>query len=73
MRIAWENVSRTHGLGENSNAVSSCGEKPNCGQWRAAEFLMRGAGGDLISPAGVENIRGGKHHVLPLQKKEPER
>ena len=23
---------------------------------------MRGACGDLISPAGVENIRGGKHH-----------
>eukprot|EP00959_Pyramimonas_sp_CCMP1952_P470438 9496642-Pyramimonas_sp.AAC.1 len=44
MRIAGENVSRTHGLGENSNAVSSCGEKPNCGQWRAAEFLMRGTG-----------------------------
>ena len=69
MRIAWENVSRTHGLGENSNAVSSCGEKPNCGQWRAAEFLMRGAGGDLISPAGVENIRGGKHHCCLCRKK----
>ena len=67
-----ENVSRTHGLGENSNAVSSCGEKPNCGQWRAAEFLMRGAGGDLISPAGVENIRGGKHRCC-LCSKRPER
>ena len=56
-----KNVSRTHGLGENSPAVSSWGEKPSCGPYRAAEFLMRGACGDLISPAGVENIRGGKH------------
>ena len=72
MRIAGEHVSRTHGLGENSPAVSSCGEKPSCGQWRAAEFLMRGAGGDLISPAGVENIRGGRHRCC-LCSKTPER
>ena len=30
---------------------------------------MRGAGGDLISPAGVENIRGGKHRCCLCRKK----